>query len=211
MIDQAQKLAPPESIDFPITSERTVSINVTPISNENALVRVTRVDLKGDYLKIEIENGTRRPVIAIALDYQFHGCFPGEASISGGDGRRVPGMYSVNIPAHGRVWYLDDHMASRLALAAIMQKSRYIRARPVIFAAVFANGNEIRFQATRHGNSNGSMPDGVCETWSWNDALNRVHGFQLPTSTTVRNQLDAHSAGAHYTCSVSFDLLHCPD
>jgi hypothetical protein len=129
---------------------KAVSISVTPLTpHKNALVHVTRVDLSGDYLKIEIENATPNPVMAVWLGYRFSGCFPGEGSISGGDGKkRIPGAHYVDIPAHSRVWYLDDHMASRLALAAILQKTRYIQRVLSWLALFFRTG--MRFALT-HG------------------------------------------------------------
>ena len=127
----------------------TVSVTIAALSHPNAsvLVCVTRIELADDNLRLEIENRTPQPVIAVDIRYELSSCLKEVFSAAGGadDARREPGMASIDIPAHSRVWYEHKHMASHLAYDAIAQKkTRYLQARGEVIAAVFANGKEIR-------------------------------------------------------------------
>ena len=124
-------------------------------------------------------------------------------------------MDSIDIPAHGRVWFDDDHMASRLALAAIEDQTRYVQARVGVGAAVFANGKRFKLRAPppepnswRQGME--PVSSSVCQKWLWNDALNTVHSFQPPIDK-LSQEFHVGSTGVNYTCSVSNDVLHCPE
>ena len=124
-------------------------------------------------------------------------------------------MASIEIPAHSRVWYERQHMASHLAFDAIAQKSRYLQARGEIIAAVFANGRKIRWEGWQPKPNHGRMEavDAVCEKWPWNDALNGIRGFR-PSPHRLDGELTKNHAGntsLTYTCSVVDDVLNCPD
>jgi hypothetical protein len=152
---------------------------------ENALVRISRVGLVKDSLRLEIENGASDAVVAVAISYPFSGCFVGDAAIGSGDSKRIPGMDSIDIPAHGRTSYTDDHMASHLAVAAVMQKTRYVQADAVIGAVVFASGKKIKLGAKpkniSYTDSAGLPEKDICEKWPWEEVLDG--GACLPASS----------------------------
>jgi len=201
------------------TLKGAVSVTVAALSHpdSSALVRVTRIELADDYLRLDIENTTPVPVIAVDIRYEHSSCLTEGFSATGGavDTKRVPGMASIDIPAHSRVWYEDGHMASRLAYDAITQKTRYLQARAEIIAAVFANGKRIRWDTwgpePKHPME--SVDSGICEKWLWNDALNGVRGFRPPPHKPGGglNENHAGNTSVTYTCSVVDDVLNCPD
>jgi len=201
------------------TLKGAVSVTVAALSHPDAsaLVRVTRIELADDYLRLEIENTTPVPVIAVDIRYELSSCLTEGFSATGGavDTRGVPGMASIDIPAHSRVWYEHDHMASRLAYDAIAQKTRYLQARAEIIAAVFANGEETRWEdfGPKPKHPMEAVESGVCEKWPWNDVLNEVRGFRptLHKPGGGLNENHADDTSVTYTCSVDDDVLHCPD
>lgn len=201
------------------TLKGVVSVTVAALSHPDAsaLVRVTRIELADDYLRLEIENTTPVPVIAVDIRYELSSCLTEGFSATGGavDTRRVPGMASIDVPAHSRVWYEHDHMASRLAYDAIAQKTRYLQARTEIIAAVFANGEETRWEdfGPKPKHPMEAVESGVCEKWLWNDVLNEVRGFRPPPHEPGRrlNENHAGKTSVTYTCSVDDDVLYCPD
>jgi hypothetical protein len=123
-------------------------------------------------------------------------------------------MDSIDIPAHGRIWYTDDHMASHLAFAAIRQKERYVQADAVIGAVVFASGKKIKFGAKNNSDDPGrTVKKNICEKWPWEEVLDGVRAFQPPPldRTDIPSSGDHSKAGVSYTCSVLDNILHCPD
>lgn len=203
----------------PNALKAALSITVLPWSSpaNNASVRITRVQLVNDSFRLEIENHSSDAVVAVGIGYLFSGCFVGHASIgSSADGMRFPGMDSVDVPAHGRVWYIDRHMASYLATAATNNKTRYIQARGGIDSAVFANGKKVEFvekvKKLAARNLAAAVGADTCETWQWEEALDGVNAFQPPPDTTA-NKVRGNDveAGVSYTCTVLNDVLHCPD
>ena len=84
------------------TLKGAVSVTVAVLSHPDAsaLVRVTRIELADDYLRLEMENTTPVPVIAVDIRYELSSCLTEGFSAMGGavDTRRVPGMASVDIP-----------------------------------------------------------------------------------------------------------------
>lgn len=205
--------------DHPNALKSAVSVIVMPRSQaaDNALVHISRVELVDDSLRLEIENGASDAVVAVAIGYPFSGCFVGHAGIESGDAKRIPGMDSIDIPAHGRIWYTDDHMASHLAVAAIMQKTRYVQADAVIGAVVFASGKKIELGArpkdSADSDTAGLVQSDICEKWPWEEALEGVHAFQPPPpgKTSVPLNGDRSKAGVSYTCNVLDNVLHCPN
>jgi len=211
-------LAQTAQTNHPNAPKRAVSVTVMPWSPpaENALVHISRVELVEDSLRLEIENGAPDAVVAVAISYPFSGCFIGHAAIGSGDAKRIPGMDSIDIPAHGRTSYTDDHMASHLAVAAIMQKTRYVQADAVIGAVVFASGKKIEIGA-KPKNSSYTDPAGlaekdICEKWPWEEVLDEVHAFQPPPDRMDIPLSGNHGkAGVSYTCGVLDNVLHCPN
>jgi hypothetical protein len=124
-------------------------------------------------------------------------------------------MASVDIPAHSRVWYEDDHMASRLAYDAIAQKTRYLQSRPEIIAAAFANGKRTRWESwgPKPKHPMEAVESGVCEKWLWNDVLNGVRGFRPPAHKSDGGLSENHGSDTSltYICSVADYVLSCPE
>ena len=194
------------------------SITVLPWSSQadNASVRITRIVLVNDSLRLEIENNSSDAVVAVGIGYPFSGCFSGLASIGSADAMRFPGMDSVDVPPHDRVWYTDRHMASYLATAATNNKTRYVQARAGIDSVVFANGKRVELvekaKQLAQSNLEAAVSPGACEKWQWEEALDGVNAFQPPSDTTANKvRGNDHKAGVSYTCSVHDDLIHCPD
>jgi len=196
------------------------SITVLPWASpaDNASVRITRVALVNDSLRLEIENNSSDAVIAVGIGYPFSGCFSGLASIGSADAMRFPGMDSVNVPPHGRVWYTDGHMASYLATAATNNKTRYVQARAGIDSVVFANGKRVDFvenekaKQLAQSNLEAAVRGGTCQAWRWEEALDGVNAFQPPSDTTTNKvRRNDREAGVSYTCTVHDNLIHCPD
>jgi hypothetical protein len=181
-----------------------------------SMVRITRIELEDDNMKLEIENTAPEPVIAVDIRYALSGCLvEGPWGVgSGADTRREPGMTSIDIPARSRVWYEDQHMASHLAYTAITQKTRYLWSRPEVIAAVFASGTKARWESLgdiKH--SVQAVESAVCEKWRWNDELNSVRGFRPPVRNpdTGSRQTYGRATGVTFTCSVTDNLLKCPE
>lgn len=195
-----------------------VSVTVLPWSPpaDPVSVRITRVELANDSFRLEIENDASDAVVAVSIGYPFSGCFVGHAGISSADAVRFAGMDSVDIPAHGRVWYTDEDMASRLADAAIMNKTRYVQARVGIGSAVFASGKTVQFgpkgKNLAENKPTAAVSADTCEKWPWEEVLDGVHAFQPPPDTTANKVSGNHrEPGVSYTCSLLDDTLHCPD
>ncbi|MGC2448392.1 MAG: hypothetical protein WA477_12170 [Candidatus Sulfotelmatobacter sp.] len=178
-------------------------------------MHISRVELVEDSLQLEIENEASDAVVAVAISYPFSGCFVGHAAIGSGDAKRIPGMDSIDIHAYGRTSYIDDHMASHLAVAAIMQKTRYLQADAVIGAVVFASGKKIELGAKPKNSSYtdpARLAENICEKWPWEEVLDGVHAFQPPPDKMgIALSGDHTKAGVSYTCSVLDKVLHCPN
>lgn len=171
-------------------------------------VRVSKVELDGEDIRVRIENTTSVPVRSVKIQYAYISCFDGAKSTS------HAGMASVDIPARGYTWYDDDRMASVLALSAAREKTRYLQVYASIYAAVFIDGSEAGFWDVGNRASEQPIPkvdDAVCQQYPWNDAPNSLRGFVTSDRKSTQSHARVEDGAVSYTCSAVGDHLHCPD
>jgi hypothetical protein len=126
-------------------------------------------------------------------------------------------MASIDIPAHSRMWYEDNHMAPRLASDGIRERktrsSKRVHKSPLLCSRMGRTFDGGWATGPGQGTRRKQWTAALVEKWLWNDALNGVHGFQSPPHKTAGglNENYPDNASVTYTCSVIDDVLHCPD
>jgi hypothetical protein len=205
----AQQAGPPTSGYM----RAAVSVNVSPASGKTGrLVYVGKIEMVDDDLRLQITNDGDLPVIAVALAYEAFGCNGDENywTVGGADTAREPGMSSVDVPAHGRAWYRDSHMASVLAFSALDQKTRYVLASAQVSAVKLLDGRVIKLAEhdPRRKHARPLDSSELCSQWVWDEKLSQVRGSRaanhLESSSSAEKQIP-------YTCGMLNGVLTCPE
>jgi len=194
-----------------------VLVTVVPQSptDQHAVARITRIELDGDSLRLEIENMGPSDVIALTVRYEMIGCageYASTWSTGGGDTRRVPGMYSIDLPAHGRTWLEDDPRAPNLAFSALREKTRYVRVYAEVTATARRDGSIVQweeFGLSKHEAK--PLDPNVCANWPWEKSLDAVTAFSASPrgSGTDLHRSSTVNDGVQYSCEAVDAVLHC--
>jgi len=194
-----------------------VSVTVVPQSptDQNAVARITRIELDDNSLRLEIENTGPLDIIALTVRYAVSGCAAEHVaswSEGGGDALRVGGMHSIDLPAHGRSWLEDNYEASRLAFSALHEKTRYVRVYAEVIAIARRDGSTVQWEDWGKSKHEARpLYPRVCATWPWKNDLDAVTGFggSARHSDTSSHQNSTVNDGVQYSCEVVDAILHC--